>query len=243
MRKQYGFTLIELLVVIAIIAILAAILFPVFAQAREKARQANCQSNVKNLALAVLMYAQDYDERMPQGSRAQGGGLPAMRWGGQVQPYIKNLQIFTCPSDRRFTYGGAGGPTGGYGYNACGLNNRSQAEVAKPAETIMVGDSCGVTNTNPFRIRPDLAAAWCTLADNWNVDPAPKGTPCANPGQSSYPRIAHGRVAYRHTENTTIAFLDGHVRPLKFDEINRRAATEDGATLDVVTQFILWNRF
>ncbi len=87
MRRKSGFTLIELLVVIAIIAILAAILFPVFAQAREKARQASCQSNVKNLAVAISMYAQDYDERMPQGTRGN------IRWGGQIQPYVKNLQL------------------------------------------------------------------------------------------------------------------------------------------------------
>jgi prepilin-type N-terminal cleavage/methylation domain-containing protein/prepilin-type processing-associated H-X9-DG protein len=239
--KQRGFTLIELLVVIAIIAILAAILFPVFAQAREKARQAGCQSNVKNLATAIAMYTQDYDERMPAGSRAQGGGLPAMRWGGQIQPYVKNLQIFVCPSDRRFTYGGAGGPTGGYGYNACFLNNVAQAQIAKPAETLMLGDSCGVTNTNPFRIRPDLAVAWCQVADNWNVDPAPRGTPCPSPGQTR--PIDAGRVAYRHAESTTVAFVDGHIKPVRFEEINRAAATEDGNVLNVVSQYLIWNRF
>jgi prepilin-type N-terminal cleavage/methylation domain-containing protein len=74
--RRVGFTLIELLVVIAIIAILAAILMPVFARAREKARQASCQSNVKNLATAILMYAQDYDELLPAGSRTTAiGGI------------------------------------------------------------------------------------------------------------------------------------------------------------------------
>src|SRR5437773_7540417 len=103
--SRIGFTLIELLVVIAIIAILAAILFPVFAQTREKARQANCQSNLKNLALAILMYAQDYDEHLPLYNYPQptGGNL---RWGALIEPYVKNLQIFICPSARQFTYGG-----------------------------------------------------------------------------------------------------------------------------------------
>ena len=94
-----GFTLIELLVVIAIIAILAAILFPVFARAREKARQASCLSNVKQLALAMLMYTQDYDEILPI---AIGGRPDLSYWWSimeLVEPYVKNRQIWLCPSD------------------------------------------------------------------------------------------------------------------------------------------------
>ncbi|NPV49484.1 MAG: DUF1559 domain-containing protein [Armatimonadetes bacterium] len=93
-----GFTLIELLVVIAIIAILAAILFPVFAKAREKARQASCLSNVKQLTLAALMYAEDYDEVLPV---SIGGSSPMQMWTTfeLVEPYIKNRQIRRCPSD------------------------------------------------------------------------------------------------------------------------------------------------
>ena len=102
-----GFTLIELLVVIAIIAILAAILFPVFAKAREKARQSSCLSNVKQIILGVLQYCQDYDERLPLGTSywyAPGGGGAATRadplgWFDCLQPYVKNAQIFACPSD------------------------------------------------------------------------------------------------------------------------------------------------
>ncbi|MFO7945967.1 MAG: DUF1559 domain-containing protein [Armatimonadota bacterium] len=100
MRK--GFTLIELLVVIAIIAILAAILFPVFARAREKARQTSCLNNAKQLVLAVQMYAQDYDEMLPyddldynnDGSENAGDGT----WRSMLLPYVKNQQIFLCPS-------------------------------------------------------------------------------------------------------------------------------------------------
>jgi prepilin-type N-terminal cleavage/methylation domain-containing protein/prepilin-type processing-associated H-X9-DG protein len=239
MKRKTAFTLIELLVVIAIIAILAAILFPVFAQAREKARQGNCLSNVKNLSTAILMYSQDYDEHMPAGSRTIDG--TGIRWGGQIQPYVKNLKIFTCPSASQFTYGGQSGPTGGYGYNACGLNNHSLAEIAKPVETIMLGDSCGVQNTNPFRIRPDLAAAWCTVEDKWDVDPAPRGTPCPNTGQDR--PIDASRVAYRHSEQTSMSFIDGHVKALRYDDVNRRAPSEDGVALDVVAQYLLWNRF
>ncbi len=92
-----GFTLIELLVVIAIIAILAAILFPVFARAREKARQTSCLSNLKQIGLAVLMYAQDYDERYNLAYTATDDGT--MHWPILLEPYHKNVEIYECPSD------------------------------------------------------------------------------------------------------------------------------------------------
>jgi prepilin-type N-terminal cleavage/methylation domain-containing protein/prepilin-type processing-associated H-X9-DG protein len=107
-RRSRGFTLIELLVVIAIIAILAAILFPVFAQAREKARQATCLSNEKQMGNALLMYAQDYDMTLPHDILGYPAVYPTAPPGQQVsshitwdlilQPYVKNLQIFLCPS-------------------------------------------------------------------------------------------------------------------------------------------------
>src|SRR6056297_580676 len=91
---QRGFTLIELLVVIAIIAILAAILFPVFARAREKARQASCLSNAKQLGLGFMMYVQDYDERLP----AVYVWLPEGYWAQLIYPYVENHQVYQCPS-------------------------------------------------------------------------------------------------------------------------------------------------
>ncbi|HEY3331879.1 MAG TPA: DUF1559 domain-containing protein [Capsulimonadaceae bacterium] len=104
--KKSGFTLIELLVVIAIIAILAAILFPVFAQAREKARQTACASNLKQLGLAVVQYLQDYDECLPNPSVATTVAYNAnlrwtcgMGWAGIVYPYVKAKGTYTCPSD------------------------------------------------------------------------------------------------------------------------------------------------
>ena len=96
MRRRAGFTLIELLVVIAIIAILAAILFPVFAQAREKARQTACLSNMKQIGIGLMMYASDYDTQYPP---SQLGVAPVIvSWPQLMQPYIKNQDVFVCPS-------------------------------------------------------------------------------------------------------------------------------------------------
>lgn len=168
-RSKNAFTLIELLVVIAIIAILAAILFPVFAQAREKARATSCLSNEKELGLAVLMYNQDYDECFPSGLQ---NAWYADSWYVLTQPYIKNLQILRCPDDPLGTvpagYEPWGGPRMSYGANGylrfdgaptnawvmhglMGLqqgwiNNQvtTNAAVTYPAQTVMIADKANV---------------------------------------------------------------------------------------------------
>ncbi len=102
MKKQFGFTLIELLVVIAIISILAAILFPVFATAREKARQSSCASNMKQLGIAFLQYENDYDEMTVPGyfsNNRCSWSAPGIGWAGFVFPYVKSLRVYTCPDD------------------------------------------------------------------------------------------------------------------------------------------------
>ena len=116
-----GFTLIELLVVIAIIAILAAILFPVFARARENARRASCQSNLKQIGLGLIQYSQDYDETLVAYGYATGGtpflaSNPATgnyKWMDAIYPYVKSEQVYNCPSmgkgDQNYRYAGPGG--------------------------------------------------------------------------------------------------------------------------------------
>ncbi len=152
--QRKGFTLIELLVVIAIIAILAAILFPVFARAREKARQTSCLSNVKQIALATMMYTQDYDETLPMnyfdtgvsGSvQYPGGGTSrGMIWPNPVYPYVNNIQVFNCPS---YNYKWSGNYSGkqAYGLNRHITGNngpsRGLAEITRPAETILTADT------------------------------------------------------------------------------------------------------
>ncbi len=131
-----GFTLIELLVVIAIIAILAAILFPVFARAREKARQSSCLSNVKQIGLAFLQYNQDYDETWPlMAWNSTTGWEPAISgwWGGELGPYIKNTRIFICPSRQTDT-------VCSYVLNAY-VNGRADATITAPAGTVTMADS------------------------------------------------------------------------------------------------------
>jgi prepilin-type N-terminal cleavage/methylation domain-containing protein/prepilin-type processing-associated H-X9-DG protein len=126
-HRKSGFTLIELLVVIAIIAILAAILFPVFAQAREKARGISCLSNIKQQGLAVLMYVQDYDENFPATTVYDfSNSYETDSWIARVAPYIKNGDLFWCPDDsttggyNRFSQTGFG-PAVSYAGNAlCG---------------------------------------------------------------------------------------------------------------------------
>jgi prepilin-type N-terminal cleavage/methylation domain-containing protein/prepilin-type processing-associated H-X9-DG protein len=136
-QVKRAFTLIELLVVIAIIAILAAILFPVFARAREKARQSSCLSNVKQIGLAFQQYVQDYDERWPLMYWSSGAGRwepYPYYWGGELAPYIKNTQIFLCPSKNDTVCS--------YIYNQ-GLSNRKDSDIAVPAETVTICDSTG----------------------------------------------------------------------------------------------------
>lgn len=185
--KRTGFTLIELLVVIAIIAILAAILFPVFARAREKARQSSCLSNVKQLMIAVLQYAQDYDETLPPGALAYATNG---NWYDLIGPYLKNTQILMCPSNRSYAIGyGWNYQNFGYYYASYGSGwCTSLGQVPRPAETILIGD---------------------------NPDPGMYGAGTRyiyGPTQVSPPADGIGNVAGRHNDGGNYGFLDGHAK-------------------------------
>jgi prepilin-type N-terminal cleavage/methylation domain-containing protein/prepilin-type processing-associated H-X9-DG protein len=171
--KKSGFTLIELLVVIAIIAILAAILFPVFAKAREKARQSSCLSNVKQIMLAELQYAQDYDERWALALSATGAAPPIYTYFDLIGPYCKNTQIFKCPSDSvgavdltaigvtlRPSYACdvrvVSGSNTSHGVPLLGYYSASLGQIDQPAQWAMICDASGsvsaafVSTINPF---------------------------------------------------------------------------------------------
>src|SRR5579884_2814009 len=159
-RRKSAFTLIELLVVIAIIAILAAILFPVFAQAREKARATSCLSNMKQVSLGLLMYVQDYDEQFPSGSRynATTNNMLAsgLGWAGTIDPYTKSAQIFKCPDDSTGTVAATSTVPAldpiSYSYNYNIATHTADAGLNAPANIVLLaevtGDEANVTTTN-----------------------------------------------------------------------------------------------
>jgi prepilin-type N-terminal cleavage/methylation domain-containing protein/prepilin-type processing-associated H-X9-DG protein len=136
MFNRRAFTLIELLVVIAIIAILAAILFPVFAKAREKARQTSCLSNHRQIALGIRQYCGDYDGRLPLYRPIAGSNI---YWNHLIGPYVKNTQVFKCPSRGHLVYGI------GYNYDIWGRTMLIQ----NPTERIMIMDSYNNLSHHP----------------------------------------------------------------------------------------------
>ena len=186
-----GFTLIELLVVIAIIAILAAILFPVFAKAREKARQTNCLSNVKQLALGALMYAQDNDETLPF---AYCGGY---YWVVILQPYLKNTQMLYCPSART-SY-----PGYGWNYMGCGYQ---PGDAWSPVRTGAIYEGCSLgiyQSPGP--------AETVMLGDSWY------GT---SSSQRYYIYQAPASHERRHNDGDNFAFVDGHAKWYMPEKLN-----------------------
>jgi len=211
-ERKKGFTLIELLVVIAIIAILAAILFPVFAKAREKARQASCQSNLKQLSLGFLMYVQDYDEQYPIASRFSPDFLVETAWDftitydgsynvisagdGLIAPYTRSKEIQSCPS---FVATSVDRPHTGYGYNATYIGAASPAAIADikfPAETVLLADSA---IWSPFTNQ--------VIGNNY----------LRAPGDACH---CGPTVHFRHNATADVAYCDGHVKA-----VNRKYST------------------
>jgi prepilin-type N-terminal cleavage/methylation domain-containing protein/prepilin-type processing-associated H-X9-DG protein len=217
MKVRTGFTLIELLVVIAIIAILAAILFPVFAKVREKARQASCASNEKQLGLGVIQYIQDYDEKFP--AAFDSNRTPNINWGQEIFPYVKSLAVFSCPSN---VVGNTETSTGTYMGNSNGSENipigyalngdlgfvnggqldygpwKPEAAINEPSQKIMITETY-VNNPNSH---------W----PGWIYCPSSGSTPCTNATwtQSSvYQAMFAG-----HTGFMNVTYIDGHVKAM-----------------------------
>ncbi len=199
-----AFTLIELLVVIAIIAILAAILFPVFAKAREKARQASCQSNLKQIGLTFAQYAQDYDEKYtwcctPTSNTLQNQrpnwrpnavATTDVRYNGNLMPYSKNRQMWICPSSSYLenSYATSRALLQSNG----GCTGQAMANILYPAEHVLAGDSLGTRG-------------YCGTN---------RATSCQGRWGRGDDTAAQIQAFKRHNDGTNLAFTDGHVKYL-----------------------------
>jgi prepilin-type N-terminal cleavage/methylation domain-containing protein len=242
--RAAAFTLIELLVVIAIIAILAAILFPVFAQAREKARQASCLSNTRQMGLAVAMYVQD-NEAYPSAS-SPSSFRPRTRWADHIFPYVKNEGLFLCPSAPKTLLNKQWAHDltrlyGGYGYNYQYLGNArfpftaSEAEITAPAETIAIADTNGVAWDDPSKNPANLAGTY-------NIDPplpSRRGSRPNTPGEGFYgvggecggAWDCRSVPAERHSGMICVVFADGHSKAVKrsrLDDKNNDGTLDNG---------------
>ncbi len=226
--KRRGFTLIELLVVIAIIAILAAILFPVFAQARAKARQTACLSNMKQAGLSVGMYQQDYDARYP---RAYGTDLTGVKdvvgWADAIQPYAKNIQFLHCPdvstpqSSKPSDNGGANGlgpAYTNYFYNvalAPQINGYSvsvsEAALSHTSLSVMLGDGIPYSagNIQPYDIGINCSGL---IIEQFLKSVGGVSTPQALSTNMCGEPALHRPGSIRHSGGANYAFADGHAK-------------------------------
>lgn len=224
--KKRGFTLIELLVVIAIIAILAAILFPVFARARENARRSSCQSNLKQLGLGFRQYTQDYDELYPSITTGTDASPAVYGWADALQTYIKSAQLYQCPSDsakQAATVTIAAAPrTAAYTDYWVNSQTHQQSDAAfeSVSQTILAGDGGGATNT--ARGSYNGCAHVGDPADNTALPAA-----CTAVGTiDAYP----GSQAQIHLEGANFAFADGHVKWYKAHAKTASNAIQNGFT-------------
>lgn len=228
MRRR-AFTLIELLVVIAIIAILAAILFPVFARAREAARATACKSNLKQIVAGALMYAQDYDEIVPTSNTLYQVNLTGTArnvfWMGLILPYTKNTGIYRCPSHASFTEIEPGNPqytSYGHQHNNLGYGlpaAAAMADIKSPADTIFFADNGKYTGDwTAFMANPDTEmttnnAGWyySRRYDQCTACPTFNGGNCCGTDAVT--------VINRHSGVCNIAFVDGHVKAAKVSSV------------------------
>jgi prepilin-type N-terminal cleavage/methylation domain-containing protein/prepilin-type processing-associated H-X9-DG protein len=235
-QRRHAFTLIELLVVIAIIAILAAILFPVFAQAREKARQTTCLSNQKQIGLGILMYSQDYDELYPlakiqsvAGGAWSGGyvttppdwrtptaanvAFRSLFWANSIQPYLKNGDLYKCPSGANFTVTSTAAalkPTYKMSYVMNGfLTQYPQAGINQTAATVLMWEGSGKAAVDGFSSEnPTLNCPTGTE----NCVYVAKGTACATGNGGTGGMYGPEGSMYVHNNGINLTFADGHVK-------------------------------
>ncbi len=192
MLRKKAFTLIELLVVIAIIAILAAILFPVFARAREAARKTSCLSNMKQIGLAFMQYVQDYDEKLPQSWNGQNDVTQGqqLNWAWAIQPYAKNRQIYKCPSDKYDNAASSYIANNGFG-------NIKIAIIPRVSEMVLIMD--GYTSNG---------GAW----DPTNVNTG-YGLNCDYTIWNATTRVTQGNLGLpRHGGTANLLFADSHAK-------------------------------
>ncbi len=211
-RRKSGFTLIELLVVIAIIAILAAILFPVFARARENARRASCQSNLKQIALGVFQYKQDYDEKLPVVTIPYNDppnvyGRDSYGWADAMQPYLKSTQIYQCPSEPT----APGSSYLGNGYTDYWINASaagvSDAQFNAVSQTILLGDGDGAKSSAD---RYGSSSRYIVTA---GADLGGYGSPATCTTTLTTPVAPTlDKGASRHLDGGNYAYADGHVK-------------------------------
>ena len=220
-----GFTLIELLVVVAIISLLAAILFPVFARARENARRASCMSNLKQLSLSVMQYTQDYDEHLPPywNGRASTGDF----WMSMVSPYVKNWQVFYCPSD---TGGLDSSKQPTYSQSNYGMAGRYLAKTNVPNEA---GDSVGWGKPGCEIPKGGSGCGGIALSSvefpSETVLLTDKDAGSA--GELVDLKTASYRPSQRHFDGTNVAFVEGHVKWMSYRKLfdyNGNGKDDDG---------------
>ncbi len=231
--RTRGFTLIELLVVIAIIAILAAILFPVFAKAREKARQTACLSGEKQLGLALLQYNQDYDERWPsgtQGTMVGSGGQVGVGWAAEIYPYVKSTALYRCPDDS--TAGGknaSGAATYplSYGYNVS-APTASASQYSNVAKSVLLFEAFNaVTDMTTLGTQGSTTSGdYSSPSADGNPagwDPAPAFSSAGfatgvTSGADATIGTANGNFQSqtgRHTDGANYLLADGHAKWLR----------------------------
>jgi prepilin-type N-terminal cleavage/methylation domain-containing protein/prepilin-type processing-associated H-X9-DG protein len=230
--KRKGFTLIELLVVIAIIAILAAILFPVFAKAREKARQTACVSNIKQMGLGLLQYIQDNDEATPLVYYLPSGTGNTYHWQDLIYPYVKNEQVFNCPSDNFKAPAGqtasspyynwpsnpkrTGRQYGSYGVNdvyySSGTTTTAYAPSSVPGTRTVTLGQIVVPATTVWAVENSTGGANGDVG--WLTG---DGTIGYNTDGSGNRNTAFGNIVARHTGVTNVLWCDGHAKSVTLD--------------------------